>query len=126
MFSSIHTPTPNSTPSLILVKLCYQTKAPPPSQIFLPSSPYLVERTLYHKHQHSFLNIQHHLLSKTILNSLNHLTHKPPYSLFEQIVFQLIQSIFLKSSLPPEKIIKNRFDRRNYTCGSLQEGKKID
>jgi len=39
----------------------------------------------------------------------------------------LIQDIFLTSSLPPhKKTIKNRFGRRNHTCGSLEEGKKID
>jgi len=41
-------------------------------------------------------------------------------------VSQLIQEIFLTSSYPQKKTIKNRFNRGNDTCGSFEEGKKID
>jgi len=38
----------------------------------------------------------------------------------------MFHEVFLIASLPLEKNIKNRFDRGSDTCGSFEEGKKVD
>jgi len=102
--SSIQIPTPVPTPFLMLVKLFNQIEPPSASSRILPPfSPYLLDKTLCHKLWRSSFNIQHHLSNKAILNSLNHLTPKQPFSSLQQIEPQFIQEIFLTSSLHPQE-----------------------
>jgi len=109
MLSSINLPNPTPIPRVIVIKLFHQTELNlPPSTILSPTSPYLATRTLYHKLLLSIFILQHHLSSKTKLNSLDLQTPEPPFSFLEHIVSHL------------------RFNRRNDTCGSLEEGNKVD
>jgi hypothetical protein len=57
-----------------------------------------------------------------VINSLSCLTPNPPYSFRKQIVFQLTQGVFLRSSLAPQKnLIKRKLMEETVPAGALKK-----
>jgi hypothetical protein len=103
--SKSSTPGPPTPSHILTISLHHDDPLRPPSLNLPLSTPKRASKTLNniqtpYVHQHPPTPF---IYSRAKLNSLNCLTPSPPYSLCKQIVFQLIQEIFLKPSLPPRK-----------------------
>ena len=99
-------PTPKPTPPRIRESICHHKEQSHPSSFRRPpSSPYLAFKTRYHNPSLSINILQLHFPNNAKLNSCNFLTPKPPSSLGKQTESQSTQTIFLKSSPPPQKYL---------------------
>jgi hypothetical protein len=75
-----------SPPSQIrIISFHHNEPLRPPTRTLRPSTPYQATNTQYHNPSLSTIILQHHLPRRAMLNSLNCLTPKPPYSFRKQI-----------------------------------------